>query len=213
MTVDTARSPMAGYRAARAGAALFPRPDAGLVEVTGAERHAYLNSLCTNKLDDLEGFAAEAEEGRRLGFDGKSLIHPSQIAPCHAAFAPNDEELARAERLVAAATGGAEVVEVAEGAEKIRRRDRRAAEGRRERSCQTPSAPRATWIVRHVSSQTNYAVFFGVFALVSVVVLALALSKRQRPVPLRLVCLLAGFGRRSPRALYGCGHSITTLRS
>ena len=43
-----------------------------------------------------------------LGFDGKSLIHPDQIAPCHAAFAPSAEELARAERLVAAATGGAE---------------------------------------------------------------------------------------------------------
>src|SRR5205809_1073923 len=30
-----------------------------------------------NKLDDLDGFAREAEAGRRLGFDGKSLIHPS----------------------------------------------------------------------------------------------------------------------------------------
>jgi citrate lyase subunit beta/citryl-CoA lyase len=61
-----------------------------------------------NQLDDLEGFAAEAAQGRMLGFDGKSLIHPSQIAPCHAAFAPTDEEISRAERLVAAATGGAE---------------------------------------------------------------------------------------------------------
>ena len=61
-----------------------------------------------NQLDDLDGFAAEAAEGRTLGFDGKSLIHPTQIAPCHAAFAPSDEELARAERLVAASTGGAE---------------------------------------------------------------------------------------------------------
>ena len=61
-----------------------------------------------NRLDDQDGFAAEAAEGRMLGFDGKSLIHPSQIAPCHAAFAPSDEEIARAERLVAAATGGAE---------------------------------------------------------------------------------------------------------
>jgi citrate lyase subunit beta/citryl-CoA lyase len=61
-----------------------------------------------NQLDDLDGFAAEAAQGRMLGFDGKSLIHPSQIAPCHAAFAPTDEEIARAERLVAAATGGAE---------------------------------------------------------------------------------------------------------
>ena len=61
-----------------------------------------------NQLDDLEGFAAEADESRMLGFDGKSLIHPSQIAPCHAAFAPTAEELSRAERLVTAATGGAE---------------------------------------------------------------------------------------------------------
>ena len=61
-----------------------------------------------NNLDDEEGFAAEAAEGRSMGFDGKSLIHPNQIAACHAAFAPSSEELARAERLVAAATGGAE---------------------------------------------------------------------------------------------------------
>jgi citrate lyase subunit beta/citryl-CoA lyase len=61
-----------------------------------------------NQLDDLEGFSAEAAEGRMLGFDGKSLIHPSQIAPCHDAFAPTEGELARAQRLVEASTGGAE---------------------------------------------------------------------------------------------------------
>ena len=61
-----------------------------------------------NRLDDEDGFAAEAAEGRELGFDGKSLIHPSQIERCHAAFAPAEEDVARAERLVAAATGGAE---------------------------------------------------------------------------------------------------------
>jgi citrate lyase subunit beta/citryl-CoA lyase len=61
-----------------------------------------------NRLDDLDGFSAEASEGRLLGFDGKSLIHPSQIALCHAAFAPTDAEISRAERLVEAATGGAE---------------------------------------------------------------------------------------------------------
>ena len=43
-----------------------------------------------------------------MGFDGKSLIHPSQIAPCHEVFAPTDEEVSRAERLIAAASGGAE---------------------------------------------------------------------------------------------------------
>lgn len=61
-----------------------------------------------NGLDDEQGFAEEAAEGRRLGFDGKSLIHPRQIGPCHAAFAPTDDEIARAQRLIAAATGGAE---------------------------------------------------------------------------------------------------------
>jgi len=61
-----------------------------------------------NSLDDADGFVAEAEEGRRLGFDGKSLIHPNQIALCHQAFAPSEEELERAKALVAAFHGGAE---------------------------------------------------------------------------------------------------------
>jgi citrate lyase subunit beta/citryl-CoA lyase len=61
-----------------------------------------------NRLDDATGFMAEAEEGRRLGFDGKSLIHPDQIAPCHRAFAPSEAELDRARRLVEAFAGGAE---------------------------------------------------------------------------------------------------------
>ena len=61
-----------------------------------------------NSLDDAEGFLREAEEGRRLGFDGKSLIHPNQIAPCHQAFAPTPAELERAKALVEAFHGGAE---------------------------------------------------------------------------------------------------------
>jgi citrate lyase subunit beta/citryl-CoA lyase len=61
-----------------------------------------------NGLDDPDGFAAEADEGRRLGFDGKSLIHPNQIALCHRAFAPAEAELDRARRLVEAFRGGAE---------------------------------------------------------------------------------------------------------
>jgi citrate lyase subunit beta/citryl-CoA lyase len=61
-----------------------------------------------NKLDDLDGFLAEAEDGRRLGFDGKSLIHPSQVEPCNRAFAPSEAEIDRARRLVDAFQGGAE---------------------------------------------------------------------------------------------------------
>jgi citrate lyase subunit beta/citryl-CoA lyase len=61
-----------------------------------------------NDLQDLEGFSAECAEGRALGFDGKSLIHPKQIEPCIRAFSPSDEELDRARRLVEAFGGGAE---------------------------------------------------------------------------------------------------------
>lgn len=55
-----------------------------------------------NAFTDLEGFAAECAQGRLYGFDGKSLIHPSQIAPAHAAFAPSEAEIARARAIVAA---------------------------------------------------------------------------------------------------------------
>ena len=53
-------------------------------------------------LADAEGFAAVCRQGRELGFDGKTLIHPDQIAPANAIFAPSGEELAHAERLTAA---------------------------------------------------------------------------------------------------------------
>lgn len=43
----------AAYHAAREGAALFPRPETGLVALTGPERLSYLNNLCTNKVVDL----------------------------------------------------------------------------------------------------------------------------------------------------------------
>ena len=61
-----------------------------------------------NGLDDPEGFLAEAQAGCRLGFNGKSLIHPGQIELCHRAFAPNVAEIERAQALVDAFRGGAE---------------------------------------------------------------------------------------------------------
>ncbi|HYI42689.1 MAG TPA: CoA ester lyase [Sphingomicrobium sp.] len=61
-----------------------------------------------NDLEDLNGFTAQCCEGRALGFDGKSLIHPSQIEPCNRAFLPTPEEVERARRLVEAYGGGAE---------------------------------------------------------------------------------------------------------
>ncbi|HWK35971.1 HpcH/HpaI aldolase/citrate lyase family protein, partial [Sphingomonas sp.] len=61
-----------------------------------------------NALADPDGLAAECREGRAMGYDGKSLIHPGQIAIAAAAFGPTPEELADARALVEAATGGAE---------------------------------------------------------------------------------------------------------
>jgi citrate lyase subunit beta/citryl-CoA lyase len=55
-----------------------------------------------NELGDLEGFAAECRQARDLGFDGKTLIHPQQIAPCNAAFSPAPEEVAWAQKIIAA---------------------------------------------------------------------------------------------------------------
>ncbi|WP_156679200.1 HpcH/HpaI aldolase/citrate lyase family protein [Sphingomonas profundi] len=61
-----------------------------------------------NALDDAAGLEADARAGRLTGFDGKTLIHPNQIAIANAAFGPTEEELEDARALVAAATGGAE---------------------------------------------------------------------------------------------------------
>ncbi|MEU6641437.1 CoA ester lyase [Saccharomonospora sp. NPDC046836] len=55
-----------------------------------------------NDVRDLEGFEVECLQGRRFGFDGKTLIHPSQIEPCNAVFAPSDEEIAHARRVIEA---------------------------------------------------------------------------------------------------------------
>ncbi|MBH0238816.1 HpcH/HpaI aldolase/citrate lyase family protein [Methylobrevis albus] len=46
-----------------------------------------------NDIYDEEGFAAECRQGREFGFDGKTLVHPKQIAPANAAFVPSVEEI------------------------------------------------------------------------------------------------------------------------
>ncbi len=53
-----------------------------------------------NELGNTEGFAAECQQARDLGFDGKTLIHPQQIATCNAAFSPNEEEVAWARKII-----------------------------------------------------------------------------------------------------------------
>lgn len=51
---------------------------------------------------DLAAFAAACRQGRDFGFAGKTLIHPAQIAPANAAFAPSADEVAAARRVVEA---------------------------------------------------------------------------------------------------------------
>jgi (3S)-malyl-CoA thioesterase len=55
-----------------------------------------------NAFKDDEGLTAECAEGRDMGFDGKTLIHPAQIAICNAAFGPSGDETALAMRQIAA---------------------------------------------------------------------------------------------------------------
>jgi citrate lyase subunit beta/citryl-CoA lyase len=55
-----------------------------------------------NDIKDEAGFAAECRQGRELGFDGKTLIHPSQVDPCNEAFAPTEDEVETAGRIIAA---------------------------------------------------------------------------------------------------------------
>ena len=55
-----------------------------------------------NDVRDPDGFLAEAEQGRRLGFDGKTLIHPSQVDPANSTWAPSAEAVDHAERVIAA---------------------------------------------------------------------------------------------------------------
>ena len=53
-------------------------------------------------LEDADLLALSCEQGRDLGFDGKSLIHPKQIAAANAAFAPDEKEIADARNIIAA---------------------------------------------------------------------------------------------------------------
>jgi citrate lyase subunit beta/citryl-CoA lyase len=55
-----------------------------------------------NNIGDAEGFVKECEQGRDMGFDGKTLIHPNQIGPCNTVFSPSDDEVAQARKWIAA---------------------------------------------------------------------------------------------------------------
>jgi len=62
---------------------------------------AVLDGVC-NEFRDSAVFRAETEQGLLFGFDGKSLIHPDQIAPCNEIFSPGEAELAWAQAVISA---------------------------------------------------------------------------------------------------------------
>jgi citrate lyase subunit beta/citryl-CoA lyase len=55
-----------------------------------------------NDFRDERGFRAECEQGRTLGMDGKTLIHPSQVEPCNQVFSPSDEEVSWSRQVIRA---------------------------------------------------------------------------------------------------------------
>jgi citrate lyase subunit beta/citryl-CoA lyase len=55
-----------------------------------------------NDIADTDGFRTSCQQGRAFGFDGKTLVHPSQIAICNEAFAPSPEEITSARKVIAA---------------------------------------------------------------------------------------------------------------
>ena len=55
-----------------------------------------------NDVRDLEGFEAECRQGADLGFDGKTLVHPTQVDVANRVWAPTDAEVEHAQRVIAA---------------------------------------------------------------------------------------------------------------
>ncbi|MDY6925026.1 MAG: CoA ester lyase [Pseudomonadota bacterium] len=88
LVLDADREPLKPWLAAVVAAARGH----GLLAIDGV----------VNATDDADRLEAECRQGRAFGFDGKSLIHPAQIAAANAAFSPSPEEVARAREIVAA---------------------------------------------------------------------------------------------------------------
>ena len=129
--IETSLGVLAAHHIAREAAGLIAGTNdlaADLGIPAGSGRRGLLHSLQTivvaarasglaafdgvyNRLEDDAGLADECAEGRAFGFDGKSIIHPSQIDTANRFFGPTEEEVEGARRLIAAASGGAERVE------------------------------------------------------------------------------------------------------
>lgn len=77
---------------------------AALALTVTAARSAGLSAIdgVYNDIANTAGFEDECRQGLEFGFDGKTLIHPSQVGPANAVFAPSAEEISRARAVIAA---------------------------------------------------------------------------------------------------------------
>ena len=95
-TNDLAKELRAGLVPGRAGlvphlaTAVLAAREAGKVILDGVY----------NDIRDTEGFVAECRQGFELGFDGKTLIHPSQVEPANDVWAPSADEVAEAREII-----------------------------------------------------------------------------------------------------------------
>jgi citrate lyase subunit beta / citryl-CoA lyase len=72
------------------------------MRLAAAEAGVFAYDAAYARFEDVEGFRAEAGLARRLGYLGKSCIHPSQVAHANEVFRPTEEEIAHSRRVVAA---------------------------------------------------------------------------------------------------------------
>ena len=86
--IVTGRHPLVAHLAT----ALLAAREAGKVILDGVY----------NDVKNPDGFAAECQQGMEMGFDGKTLIHPSQVDPANDMWAPSADEVEHAERVIAA---------------------------------------------------------------------------------------------------------------
>ena len=79
-------------------------PHLATVLLAGREAGKVVLDGVYNDVKDLTGFAAECAQGREFGFDGKTLIHPSQVEVANRVWAPSADEIDRARAVVEAFT-------------------------------------------------------------------------------------------------------------
>ncbi len=89
-----------GARQTRGRAAMVPMISQCVVAAR-AYGLAVLDGVCNDFRND-EALVEECRQGREMGLDGKTLIHPSQIGPANEIFAPSSEEVAEAREIIAA---------------------------------------------------------------------------------------------------------------